>query len=63
MFVLKGDSGGGLMLRERGRYMLAGITSWGRGCGRQKQPGVYTKVSGTLLDWIYKEAEDGTWCR
>lgn len=47
IFVKKGDSGGGLIVKENDKYTLAGITSWGRGCGREKQPGVYTKVPGT----------------
>jgi secreted trypsin-like serine protease len=32
-------------------YELAGITSWGRGCGRVNFPGIYTRVT-TYASWI-----------
>ncbi|OXA63606.1 Transmembrane protease serine 6 [Folsomia candida] len=57
-----GDSGGGLIVKDNEKYILAGITSWGRGCGRKKQPGVYTKIHFALIEWIRKEASDGVWC-
>ncbi|XP_077564662.1 trypsin-1-like [Haemaphysalis longicornis] len=47
----KGDSGGPAIQTHRGRVVLAGIVSWGEGCGRQGRPGVYTRVS-QYLDWI-----------
>lgn len=49
---LQGDSGGGLMCEvEDGRWVLAGIVSWGDMCGTTGRPGVYTKVS-SFVDWI-----------
>lgn len=43
----QGDSGG--PLAQSGT--LVGITSFGRGCARQRTPGVYTRVS-HYIDWI-----------
>ena len=48
----RGDSGGPLMLRQRGKPSVqVGIVSWGRGCARQGLPGIYTRVS-TYVPWI-----------
>jgi len=48
-----GDSGGPLVcpLGEGEAPLLAGVTSWGQGCGRPGKPGVYTEVS-YFYDWI-----------
>merc|ERR1712187_49245 len=60
----QGDSGGALVCRlhpftEAEReincsvYYLQGITSFGRGCGREGVPGVYTDVMDPdIADWI-----------
>ena len=47
----QGDSGGHLVINVRGKITLAGVTSWGYGCGVTGSPGVYTKVA-NYIDWI-----------
>lgn len=55
-----GDSGGPLLVKNHDfehRYVLAGLVSWGRGCGVDDAYGVYTDVQ-HHLDWIYETCSD-----
>ncbi|XP_050350267.1 serine protease snake-like isoform X3 [Nymphalis io] len=54
----KGDSGGPLQMKiplpesdEGSIHYVIGLTSFGFGCARSNQPGVYTRVS-SFVDWI-----------
>lgn len=50
----EGDGGGPLVCAAGpgGAYQLAGLVSWGIGCGRPGVPGVYVDVS-YYADWIH----------
>uniref|UniRef100_W5M3S4 Peptidase S1 domain-containing protein n=1 Tax=Lepisosteus oculatus TaxID=7918 RepID=W5M3S4_LEPOC len=46
----KGDSGGPLICNK----VFRAITSFGKGCGLQKKPGVYTLLTQKHIEWIKK---------
>jgi secreted trypsin-like serine protease len=53
----QGDSGGPLMVPGGGTLKLAGVVSFGTGCGVPTQYGVYAKVgAGELRDWVVAHA-------
>ncbi|XP_018018851.1 proclotting enzyme isoform X2 [Hyalella azteca] len=58
----QGDSGGPLVHLDKGqRYDQIGIVSFGRSCGLENFPGVYTRVN-KFLRWIEKRTLDGVYC-
>ncbi|CAF2376373.1 unnamed protein product [Rotaria sp. Silwood2] len=55
----QGDSGGPLMRFEpnKRQWVLAGLTSYGRGCGEPDYAGVYTRAS-AYRDWLRSVVND-----
>jgi len=52
----QGDSGGPLVVVQDRKYVLVGVTNYGRRCA--KYPGVYARVT-HYLDWIVDNTKDG----
>merc|ERR1719158_2011562 len=47
----QGDSGGPFTVKEVDQHFLAGVVSWGYGCGAEDLPGVYAEVA-LLRTWV-----------
>ncbi|WP_395239518.1 trypsin-like serine protease, partial [Salmonella sp. s54412] len=56
----RGDSGGPLVCKSKdGSWQLIGIVSWGIGCARKNQYGIYSEVQ-VLRSWITKTISRNT---
>ena len=47
----QGDSGGPMVCAYNGKYFLEGVVSWGRGCAKPKNYGVYARLN-VLIKWV-----------
>ena len=51
LYLTQGDGGGPLVCQSSQSWYLAGVVSWGVGCGEKDVPGVYMKTS-SYYRWI-----------
>lgn len=59
--LFQGDSGGPLVCYINNYWVQVGVTSFGRGCGLPRKPGVYSKVS-KFVTWIQSIISRFWWC-
>ncbi|XP_055371672.1 transmembrane protease serine 3-like [Condylostylus longicornis] len=57
----RGDSGGPLMITQKGRSRLAGVVSWGLGCTRKNSADVFTRTT-KFNGWLRKLSQGACWC-
>ncbi|CAL8072766.1 unnamed protein product [Orchesella dallaii] len=58
----QGDSGSPSVHKVgKNHYEQIGLVSWGRGCARAGQPGVYSHIT-ELNEWIHHTTQDAVWC-
>jgi len=50
----RSDSGGPLVCKQDEHWWQHGVVSWGSGCAKPNNPGVYTNVT-MFLTWIYNQ--------
>jgi len=50
----RSDSGGPLVCKQNEHWWQQGIVSWGNGCARRNNPGVYVNVI-KFLSWIHEK--------
>lgn len=53
----QGDSGGPLVVRQGEHWLQVGVVSWGHGCARPNNYGIYARLS-SLKAWIDKRMEE-----
>ena len=57
-----GDSGGSVIRRVQGGYLLVGVVGWGLRCGDRNFAGVYTRGS-RIADWVQRCKQDSRKCK
>ncbi|XP_001845721.2 trypsin-1 [Culex quinquefasciatus] len=59
----QGDSGGPMHIQDAdtGKYVIAGVVSYGYGCAQPSYPGIYARVN-RFLSWIKFNTRDACYC-